>query len=271
MRKPDRPGLYTPDDMLWRVNRELVLLLSGTRALLLEIAHPLVAAGVAEHSDFKRRPLKRLFRTVNMMQRMSFGEDAIMRGAARGVNRCHRPVNGVLAEPVGHYEAGTAYDADDPALRLWVWATLVDSCIVFYDALVHPMSPADREAYYRDSVKMGRMFGVTPDLLPPDYPAFDAYMQETIYGGTLAVGETARAIWRAIVRYPVFGQMVRLASFVSIGLMPDHLREAFDLPWGPARERRLQWFLRTAPRVRRFLPTPIAVHPQAWLRERSYV
>ena len=54
-------GLYGPASEAWRLNREAMLLLgAGPRALLLQIAHPLVAAGVADHCDFRTDPWRRL-------------------------------------------------------------------------------------------------------------------------------------------------------------------------------------------------------------------
>jgi uncharacterized protein (DUF2236 family) len=49
-------GLFRDGGWLRRVASEQVVLLGGGRALLLEVAHPLVAAGVAQHSDFRRDP-----------------------------------------------------------------------------------------------------------------------------------------------------------------------------------------------------------------------
>ena len=63
---------FSPESLFWQVNRESWMVLSGPRALLLELAHPLVAAGVAEHSDFRRRPMGRLFRTLGVMTALNF-------------------------------------------------------------------------------------------------------------------------------------------------------------------------------------------------------
>src|SRR2546422_6489442 len=62
-----RRGLFGPESVVWRVNREAVALLGGGRALLLQIAHPLVAAAVAAHSRPPAQPLVRLPRTPQLM------------------------------------------------------------------------------------------------------------------------------------------------------------------------------------------------------------
>src|SRR5574341_667305 len=106
--------LFTPNDVSWRVNRELVLMLAGSRALLLEIAHPLVAEGVARHSDFRRRPLKRLLGTMQAMSQFAFGKVSDAHSAARQVNRCHLEVRGNLTTDAGDWHAGMQYDANNP-------------------------------------------------------------------------------------------------------------------------------------------------------------
>ncbi|MEO8601788.1 MAG: oxygenase MpaB family protein, partial [bacterium] len=69
------PGapLFAPDSLTRRINRHAVLLLGGGRALLMQLAHPLVAAGVAAHSHFDRAPLQRLWRTLDLTLSVVFG------------------------------------------------------------------------------------------------------------------------------------------------------------------------------------------------------
>src|SRR5688572_28378405 len=118
---------FSPESLFWQVNREALMVLSGPRALLLELAHPLVAAGVAEHSDFRRRPMGRLFRTLGVMTALNFETGPKARAAAGHTRKCHSAVQGHLREDVGPYPAGTPYRAADPLLQLWVLSTLVDS------------------------------------------------------------------------------------------------------------------------------------------------
>src|SRR4051812_10480420 len=67
-------GLFGPGSMTWRVNREGVLLLGGGRALLLQVAHPLVAAGVSQHSNYREDPFGRLYRTLDTVTTVVFGD-----------------------------------------------------------------------------------------------------------------------------------------------------------------------------------------------------
>src|SRR5712692_6266511 len=96
---------FSPDSLFWRINREALMVLSGPRALLLELAHPLVAAGVAEHSDFRGSPLRRLFATVGVMTAINFEPTSRARAAVAHTRGCHERVSGRLAEDVGPYLA----------------------------------------------------------------------------------------------------------------------------------------------------------------------
>jgi uncharacterized protein (DUF2236 family) len=262
-----KKGLYQPDDTLWQVNRELSLLLSGPRALLLEVAHPAVAAGVAQHSNFRRNPLKRLFRTVGMMQRMSFGDPEAVRKAARSVNHCHRPVEGTITEHAGPYQPGMAYSADDPALRLWVHATLVDSSIEAYNAFVRPLDDDERHAFYADSRAMGRMFGIPPGMLPATYADFRAYFADMLASDTLTVGQTGRDIADALFALPVIGPLGRWSSFAGLGLLPARLRADFGFAWSDAHQTRWDRLAKRLRTLRRLTPDVLAAHPQATIAE----
>src|SRR5262252_7307862 len=85
---------FSRDAMIWQVDREMVLLLGGGRALLMQLAHPKVAAGVDEHSDFRARPMYRLRRTIRLTMAIVFGDRETAMAAARKVNRVHARVVG---------------------------------------------------------------------------------------------------------------------------------------------------------------------------------
>jgi uncharacterized protein (DUF2236 family) len=255
---------FSPDSVFWRINREGLMVLSGPRALLLELAHPLVAAGVAEHSDFRGQPLRRLFRTVGVMTAINFEPRAQARAAVAHTRGCHGRVHGTLAEDVGPYLAGTPYRADDPLLQLWVLATLLDSVLVVYEHLVRPLALAEKQAYYAGGQQLARAFGIPAELMPPEYEDFQVYLDAMLRSDALTVGPAGRAVANALLHGPRgLGPAVRLASFVSIGLTPPRLREAFGLRWRERDEHRLQRLGRLSRRLRPWAPAPLLVHPQA--------
>src|SRR4029453_1936196 len=121
----DRP--FPPPTPSWQENRELRLGVAGMRALLMEVAHPLIAAGVAKHSDFRKRPFKRLYRTMRLMSCITFGSRKAASRAVQRIHQCHSSVQGELLQPAGCHPLGRTYNANDPQLKFWVLATLIDS------------------------------------------------------------------------------------------------------------------------------------------------
>src|SRR5205085_2778584 len=164
----------------WRVNREGVLLLGGGRALLLQVAHPLVAAGVAQHSNYREDPWGRLYRTLDTVTTIVFGTRDEAREAAERLNRVHSRVT-------GEAEDGTPYEANDPELLMWVHATLVDTSLLVYTNYVGELTRGERERYYEEQKRLGEMFGIPLEQQPDDYAAFNRYVDEVVQGGTLRV------------------------------------------------------------------------------------
>jgi uncharacterized protein (DUF2236 family) len=258
---------FSPDSVFWRVNREWLLGLVGSRALLMELAHPLVAAGVAEHSDFRRNPLGRLYRTAWTMTLLTFGDEALAQRGARHFRRCHRPVRGGLTESIGPFPAGTEYDANDPFLKLWVLATLIDSLLHMYDLFIAPLSSKDREAYYYDTQRFAQWFDLSPALMPATYADFSAYMEAMLTSEVLVVGPAAREIVAALFPPSPFGSVARAASFVGLGLLPGRLRAMYGIEWGARRARWLRRLAAYSRRARPWLPDFLCVNPLALTAE----
>src|SRR5436190_9232327 len=157
----DVQGLYGPGSEAWALNREAMLLLgAGPRALLLQLAHPSVAAGVADHSDFRADPWRRLDATLRSYLTIVYGTVTAARAEIRRLNELHRTIT------------GPTYRARDPELSLWVHATLVDSTIVAADRWLEPLSRGRRARYYEETLPISRAFGIPPTILPSDLDAF---------------------------------------------------------------------------------------------------
>src|SRR5438093_569717 len=233
---------FAPDQTIWRVNRENALLLGAGRALLLQLAHPLVAAGVAGHSRFSADPFRRLLRTLDTSYALVFGDLATAGAAVRRLDAVHQRVRGVLLETTGPFAAGTPYDAGDPALRLWVHATLIHTSLVVYERFVAPLSPAARAAYYDDACRLARLMGIPEEVHPPTLEAFEAYLSRML-ATEIAVGDTARALAGLIFRPPaavslrVVGPVI---EFVTVGLLPPVVREQYGYRCSHGRERALR-------------------------------
>src|SRR4051794_27206464 len=141
-------GLFGPDSVTWQVHREGVLLLGGGAAIILQLAHPLVAAGVAQHSNYRDDPWGRLYRTLDTTTKIVFGPTHVAEEAARRLRHGHGLVRGVTDEAAGRFPAGTPYDARTPKLAMWVHATLVHVSLLVYTRYVGPLTIAEQRRYY---------------------------------------------------------------------------------------------------------------------------
>jgi uncharacterized protein (DUF2236 family) len=233
-------SLFGPDSATWEVDREACLLLGGGRALLLQVAHPLVAAGVAAHSRFREEPLLRLWRTLDLMVTIVFGDEAQAAAALRAISRVHARVRGTLDADAGPFRRGTPDSARDPELLLWVHATLVDTALLSYEKFVAPASPALARAYYRESKLVARLFGVPKEIIPRSLTEFRAYMRRMFESDVLAVSEAGREIAQGVLHPPLavgIRHAVESTVLVTAALLPPALRQRFGLEWSPARKR----------------------------------
>src|SRR5438128_7627120 len=107
-------GYFGPESATWKIASEAVIMLGGTRAVLMQLAHPLVAMGVSAHSSYMKDPFGRAMRTFMLGEMLTFGSFATAHKAARTINRLHYHVHGMLPAEAGAYACGTLYNARDP-------------------------------------------------------------------------------------------------------------------------------------------------------------
>ncbi len=261
--------LFSPHSIIWQVDREMALLLAGGRALLLQLAHPKVAAGVAHYSRFQQNPLARLQRTMSAMWSLGFDESAKAYAALERVGNIHKHVHGFV-ETGEAVPPGTPYNARDPQLLMWVHATLVDSAILAYDLFVKPLSHQERARYYEESKKLAELFDIPNEVVPRSLAEFSAYFDEMLQGNTLAVGPTARFLAQDIV-YPrpwILRPAAPLFRVVTAGLLPERLRTAYGLKWNRPRERVFWLFARLFRLLLPLIPGPVRIVPNARAAEK---
>jgi uncharacterized protein (DUF2236 family) len=221
----------------WTIGRERALLAGGGTALLLQVAHPKVAAAVAEHSGFRRDPFARLRATLDAMLRVTFGDTDQAQTAAREVAAVHRRVRGRLPGAAGIFQAHEPYSAADPDLALWVHATLVRTALDAFETFVRRPRPGEAEAYYLETKVQAELFGVPPELLPADLPAFDTYVRQMLEGGQIAVSPAAREMAPQILHPPVplpIRPALGAMAVLTAGLLPERLRRDYGLRWRAA-------------------------------------
>ena len=261
------PGLFGPDSVAWRLDREAMLLLgAGPRALLLQIAHPAVAAGVAEHSDFRADPWRRLDGTLRSYLRIVYGSTAAARAEIRRLNALHRPIR------------GEGYEARDPDLSLWVHATLIDSTLAAYERWLGPLPRGDAERFYAEMRPIGAAFGVPERTNPTDLDAFRAYVAAMLApDGPVQVGDVARELAEAILHPPLpapfSGLPVPTAVYdwtlwPSLELLPATIRAQYGFADTPARRAVAAWLLAGWRWWRPMLPPGFRQMPQALAADR---
>ncbi len=224
-------GYFDDTSMFRRINRERAVALSGPRALLMQAAHPLAVFGLLAHSSAMEEPYDRLARTAETMNTIAFGSRAEADRITRRVRAIHRRVSGSLVEPIGRYEAGTPYRADDPRLLLWILFTLVDSSLVVFRKYVRSLTRAEEAAYWEDYKVVGKLFGLEELDMPETIDDLDEYGRWMLDGDELLVTPWARERAREIVLEPpvpwVARPLLETANFVTVALLPDRIRAQY--------------------------------------------
>jgi uncharacterized protein (DUF2236 family) len=235
-------GLFGPDTVTWRVNREGVLLLGGGAAIILQLAHPLVAAGVAQHSNYREDPWGRLYRTLDMTTKIVFGPTQVAEETARRLRHVHGLIRGVTDEPGGRFPAGTPYDGRTPELRMWVHATLVHVGLLVYTRYVGALSIAEQQRYYDEQKLLGQQFGIPLASQPATFADFNEYFEDMLAGDETAVTAALLDVVDATLHPElprVARPLVEALNLATVGLLPPRLRDELGLPWGPGRQRLL--------------------------------
>lgn len=252
---PGDPGIFGPGSVTWRLHTEQWLIAAGARAFLMQAANPVVAQGALDHSRFAEDPYGRVYNTVSAMTVLIFGSTKEANGMAQRINRLHHTVTGKVNDTVGQHHAGTPYSAMDVPALLWVHAVFVDSILSAYQSFVGPLSDAEKEAYWQESLRYARRLGLGENDLPPSYPALQSYMREAVATGEVAVGSGARAIAQTIL-YPPMPWYRRplwaIVQSMTIGQLPAELRRQYGIRWD-LRDRILFFFVRYGARLLRLL------------------
>jgi len=234
-RLASRDGYFAPESVIRRLgNTPVTPFLGGGAAVLLQMAHPLVAVGVSDHSDYQRDLWRRLGRTLRALYLITYGTKTEADQAASAVQAVHGQIVGTTSTHLGRFPAGTNYSAADPDLMLWVHATLVHSSLAAYQRFQQPLTPAEQESYYQEMTLMAKLFGVPQAIIPRHLHDFRNYFDTQIAGNTIT--DTARQIAAVILRAPLPAP-VRLITPVhrlaTTALLPPRLRHEYQLHWTP--------------------------------------
>ncbi len=208
----------------------MLVLAGGTCALLMQLAHPAVAAGVDQHSDFRADPFARLRRTLTSSYAVAFGTASDADAAIRRVNAIHAAVRGTVPE------SGAAYHATDPALLLWVHATLIDTALRVYDRYVAPLTPEEQQAYHDEARQVAIRHG-RPRGERAAHARGDASRDGADDGRWHGARRCHCPALAPHVRYPKRfppRAMWDVAHLISDSVLPEPIRRGYGISWSPA-------------------------------------
>jgi len=221
---PSRDGLFAPDSVVRRVYSDTAIFGAG-RALLLQLAHPSVAQGVYEHSDYAGAPLDRLLGTSFAMANVVYGSRAYIEHLGRILSGVHAKVT------------GEGYSALDPDLVCWVNATLADTALAMYERLVRPLTSSERDEFFSEGRAVAEVFGCPIDRQPADAAEFHDYWESSV--ASLEVTDVAREIADSLLGAvglplrPLWLAPMWVARALTAATLPPRIRDDFGLAWGP--------------------------------------
>jgi len=236
--------LVGPQSACWRYASDARLYLVMVYPLLLQVAHPTVAAGVRDFSDFDKRPWERLLRTLDYVSLLVYGgPDAI--AAGRRLRTLHKGFRGERGD-------GQRYYALEPQAYAWVHATLLHTYVAGHQHFGQPMEPTEIESFYREYRGLGRLIGVRPRDLPDSWREFCAYFAE-VSRTELVPNETVDRVLRAVqlsgppvvpipdLLWRALRIPARRATWIGgVGLIAPELRRRLNVPWTERDERAFQ-------------------------------
>jgi uncharacterized protein (DUF2236 family) len=253
-----RVGIFGPDSVSWKVNRESALFLGAGRAALLQLAHPWVATALDQHSNLLNDPLARFHNTFRVVFTMVFGTLDQALAASCHLYHLHTRIQGEIPESVAAYARGSRYEANEVNALVWVFATLIESALKAYEIVLPPLSSFERETYYAESRTLAALFGIPAEALPADWTSFEAWMRAMLVSDALGVNTLSREMVHGILHGR--GSWVPIPNWyraLTAASMPERFRGEFSLVYGEREDRTVararSWF----PRIYRCLPASL--------------
>lgn len=231
---------------VWSAAGDIRLLATSGYALLLQVAHPTVGAGVLEHSNFREDPWGRLLRTLDYVHGTIYGGPELAGEIGRRVRAMHQGIKGVKPD-------GERYHALEPDAYAWVHATLASAFVDGHRVFANRMSAAQQEAFWQEWLQLGRLIGVRPGDLPERWSDFRAYF-DAVVANDLENNETVHLVLETLdsparppVRglHPLLWRALALPSgrtqrLTTVGMLPPQLRAKLELDWTRGDELRFR-------------------------------
>jgi uncharacterized protein (DUF2236 family) len=217
-------GLFGPRSVTWRIHADPSMIVGGLCALMVQSLHPLAMAGVADHSDYREAPWRRLSRTASFIGATTFGSTEVAESVVRTVRGVHRRVHGVAPD-------GRPYSADDPDLLRWVHVAEVASFLRAYRRFgLGFVTPGEADRYYDEVAVVAEMLGTTE--VPRSRASVAAYFR-SVRPELAATDEALEALRFIRTRPPGADPLVSAAYEVivraSIGVLPAWVRRMLGI------------------------------------------
>ena len=248
-------GIFGPHSVCWKIDRESALFLGAGRAALLQLAHPWVAAALAQHSSLRSDPLARFHNTFRVVFTMVFGSLDQALAASRHLYELHTGIQGEVTADIGRYQQGSRYAANEVNALLWVYATLIESALIAHDCVLPPLSNDDRETYYAESARIAALFGIPAAALPQNWTAFEAYTHAMLSSDVLGVNSLSRDLAHGVLHGR--GSWLPVPDWyraLTAAWLPARLREEFSLDYGTREQNAAASASKWLPRIYRRLP-----------------
>jgi uncharacterized protein (DUF2236 family) len=264
-----------PRSVVWRIGSDARVMSAAGAPLLLQVAHPTVAGGVRDHSDFKKDPWGRLWRTLDYVYLLTYGGPQTAANIGRQLREMHKPIKGTKPD-------GERYHALEPEAYAWVHATLAEVLVKGYSKFCRPLTPHEVERLWQEWLDMGRLLGVREHDLPDTWGGFDDYMEEMIatrledndvVQDVLSTLSEPKApplprlddrVWK-LLRVPA-SQSARLGM---VGMLRPSAREKLGLKWTKKDQRMLDAMALASRAATPLLPESIRRSGPAYLERRG--
>lgn len=246
--------------IFWHINREAVILLGGLRALLMQIAHPAIAAGVYEHSDWQTQPYRRFLRTLWLINQIVHGKESTARKALHAINLRHAKIHGNYHSAKKNKEF--SYSANDLLLKKWVLSTLVDSSLYAYERWVGNLSQSECQLNYHRWKDVAKLFEIPSKVMPEDYESFQRYFENMLHSCELIIDEKTKRLANSLLST---NHLLRNFNFLlASSTLPNRLRDAYDLQLDTIAEKQWRKYDQRIRQLVRFTPplfrcSPIAI------------
>lgn len=250
-----------PDERRLRHTFDPMMLQGATANVIMQLAMKPVGHGVVkspvESGNIFDHPWKRLRTTLSYLAVATLGTDEDKTFYREAVDTVHRHVHSAPAAEV-------KYNAFDKDLQLWVAACIYMGFRLGYEALHGPIPEDIADHVYVEAATFGTTLQVTRDMWPTDRAAFDIYWNEGL--ARCEVDDVTRAyLWaltdlkhlRPWYRWP----FVPLSRFMTIGFLPQSLRDQMQMEWSDKKQARFDRFFRVSGRFSRFQPRFVREFP----------